>query len=201
MLYLVEDRDYVKIGFTTDLNSRMSNYKTTNCYIKLVDTKPGSRIDEKALHTLCKDYHYDREWYYNNEQVKEIWNNYTSNFYETFKELDENNKDIINTLFECKELRSQTVYKKMHKQCPSFGTYNSREIYKLLLNEIPNSIEREQCTNIYNTAVALRDLYFALFSSSHPKFNYNFGKIEIIIDYEQVKPDEIKVKETVNRFY
>lgn len=89
----------------------------------------------------------------------------------------------------------------MHKQCPSFGTYNSRETYKLLLNEIPNSIEREKCISIYNTAIALRNLYFALFSSSHPKFNYNFGKIEIIIDYEQVKPDEIKVKETVNRFY
>lgn len=37
MIYLVEDRDYIKIGFTSDLKSRESAYKTTNCYAKFID--------------------------------------------------------------------------------------------------------------------------------------------------------------------
>ena len=72
MLYLIEDRDYLKIGFTTDLEKRISSYKTTNCYAKLIDTKPGSRIDEKAIHLLCEKHHYDREWFYNNDEVRKI---------------------------------------------------------------------------------------------------------------------------------
>lgn len=70
-----------------------------------------------------------------------------------------------------------------------------------MLNEIPDLEEKERCTNIYNTAIALNKLYFNLFSSNHPDFNYNFGKIEIIITSEQITPDEIKIKETINHFY
>ena len=61
MLYLIEDRDYLKIGFTVDMKNRINSYKTTNCYATLIDTKPGTRIDEKELHRLCEPYHYVRE--------------------------------------------------------------------------------------------------------------------------------------------
>lgn len=115
--------------------------------------------------------------------------------------MDESNKKAINVLFKCKELRCNKVYQALTKQSSNIVTYKSKETYKLLLNEIPDLEERERCTNIYNTAIALNKLYFNLFSSKHPNFNYNFGKIEIIIDYEQVKSDEIKIKETINRFY
>lgn len=201
MLYLIEDRDYLKIGFTTDLEQRISSYKTTNCYAKLIDSKPGSRLDEKALHLLCEQYHYNREWFYNNDEVKNIWNNYKSNFYENFKEIDESNKKAINVLFKCKDLRCSKVYQALQKQSSNIATYKSKETYKLLLNEIPDLEEKERCTSIYNTAIALNKLYFNLFSSNHPDFNYNFGKIEIIITSEQITPDEIKIKETINRFY
>lgn len=55
MLYLVEDRDYIKIGFTTNLKQRQSSYKTENCYAKFIDWKPGTRADETKLHELCKE--------------------------------------------------------------------------------------------------------------------------------------------------
>ena len=55
MLYLLEDRDYLKIGYTTNLNERMKSYKTCNCYIKLIASKPGSKKDEHRLHKLCEN--------------------------------------------------------------------------------------------------------------------------------------------------
>ena len=46
MLYLIEDRDYLKIGYTKDIDSRWKNYQLHNCYAKLISTKEGSRMDE-----------------------------------------------------------------------------------------------------------------------------------------------------------
>lgn len=74
MLYLIEDRDYLKIGYTKDINSRWKNYQLHNCYAKLISTKEGSRMDEIKLHDLCKDYSYKGEWYYNCKEVKDIFN-------------------------------------------------------------------------------------------------------------------------------
>lgn len=76
MLYLIEDRDYLKIGYTKDINSRWKNYQLHNCYAKLISTKEGSRMDEIKLHDLCKDYSYKGEWYYNCEEVKNIFNTF-----------------------------------------------------------------------------------------------------------------------------
>lgn len=58
MLYLIKDRDYIKIGYTQDITSRWKNYKLHNCYVELLYTKPGSRIDEKEIHALCNKYLY-----------------------------------------------------------------------------------------------------------------------------------------------
>lgn len=61
MLYLIKDRDYVKIGFTKDIEDRIKTYKTHNMYFELIDTKPGTKKDETALHDLCKKYQYQSE--------------------------------------------------------------------------------------------------------------------------------------------
>lgn len=76
MLYLIEDRDYLKIGYTKDITSRWKNYQLHNCYAKLISTKEGSRLDEVRLHELCKPYLYRGEWYYNCEEVKNIFNTF-----------------------------------------------------------------------------------------------------------------------------
>lgn len=55
MLYLIEDRDYLKIGYAKKVKDRMSNYKLHNCYAKLISSKEGSMINEKELHELCKE--------------------------------------------------------------------------------------------------------------------------------------------------
>lgn len=76
MLYLIEDRDFLKIGYTANLESRMKTYKTHNPHVVLLSSKDGNRVDEKKLHSLCKEYLYDTEWFYNNDKVKEIFKTY-----------------------------------------------------------------------------------------------------------------------------
>lgn len=74
MLYLIEDRDYLKIGYTKDIDSRWKNYQLHNCYAKLITTKEGSRTEEARLHELCKPYLYKGEWYHNCQEVFDIFN-------------------------------------------------------------------------------------------------------------------------------
>lgn len=61
MLYLIEDRDYLKIGYTKNMDDRMKSYKLHNCYATLINSKPGSMYDETKLQELCQDYLYQGE--------------------------------------------------------------------------------------------------------------------------------------------
>ena len=72
MIYLLEDRDYLKIGFTRNLKDRLGAYELHNCYAKLLETKEGTLEDERNLHSLCRAYHYKGEWFNNCKEVKEI---------------------------------------------------------------------------------------------------------------------------------
>lgn len=76
MIYLLEDRDYLKIGFTRNLKDRLGAYELHNCYAKLLETKEGTLEDERNLHSLCRAYHYKGEWFNNCKEVKEIFHNY-----------------------------------------------------------------------------------------------------------------------------
>lgn len=78
MLYLLEDRDYLKIGYSKNVEERLKTHRTSNCYIQLLGTKPGTSKDEKVLHKLCEQYKYSTEWFYNVPEVKEIFWNYQS---------------------------------------------------------------------------------------------------------------------------
>lgn len=61
MIYLVEDRDYLKIGHAKDIRSRMNNYITENVYCKLIACKEGTKTDESRLHKLCDKWRYKGE--------------------------------------------------------------------------------------------------------------------------------------------
>ena len=61
MLYLIKDRDYIKIGYTSNLDQRQKAYETTNCYAEVLMTKDGTRRDESNLHKLCDKWHYKNE--------------------------------------------------------------------------------------------------------------------------------------------
>ena len=78
MLYLLEDREYLKIGYAKDVNQRIKQHQISNLHLKLLDTKIGTLRNEKELHQLCKKYRIQSEWYQNCSEVIDIWNRYNS---------------------------------------------------------------------------------------------------------------------------
>lgn len=76
MLYLIENENLYKIGYTANLKTRMSTYKTHNPECVLINTIEGSSNDEKQLHKLCEEYRYSKEWFYKNDDILELFNNY-----------------------------------------------------------------------------------------------------------------------------
>lgn len=103
MLYLIQDRDYLKIGYSSNMDQRKKAYETTNCYAEVIMTKDGSRKDETILHNLCKPWQYKNEWFYYDEQVIEIFKEYQPNQEQKVKELEESIVDIKNQISKIQE--------------------------------------------------------------------------------------------------
>lgn len=56
MLYLIQSLNYYKIGYTSNLKSRMYAYKTMNPHAVLLGVREGDRYDEAVYHDLYKEY-------------------------------------------------------------------------------------------------------------------------------------------------
>lgn len=76
MIYLIKSGNALKIGYTSNIKTRIVNYKTHNLDLELLYTKEGSRSDEKKLHSLCNEYKIENEWFKYNNEVIEIFNNF-----------------------------------------------------------------------------------------------------------------------------
>lgn len=100
MLYLIQDRDYLKIGYSANVDQRKKAYETTNCYAEIIMVKDGTMKDEKTLHELCKQWHYKNEWFYYNDEIIRIFEEYQPDYNEKIlnleKEVESLKKIIIN---------------------------------------------------------------------------------------------------------
>lgn len=88
MLYLIKDRDYIKIGYTSNLDQRQKAYETTNCYAEVIMTKDGTRKDESNLHKLCDKWHYKNEWFHYDDEIVKIFEEYQPDQEERIKTLE-----------------------------------------------------------------------------------------------------------------
>lgn len=63
-LYLIQSGDKIKIGYTSDIPSRMGNYRTHNPNFKLLNTyyRIDAKLFEKKLHKKYKEFR-QLEWY------------------------------------------------------------------------------------------------------------------------------------------
>ena len=125
MIYLIESNKYLKIGYAKDANQRFKNYHLHNLEAKLLDSKIGNRKDEKALHTLCKDYHYEGEWFINCKEVKNIFKDYTSIILQDFPKVKNLVIDFANII-------------KEHKDCPKNTSEWYSEYHKFTTNQKKN---------------------------------------------------------------
>ena len=94
MIYLIRDRDYLKIGHAQNIKQRMDNYKTHNCYFELLSYKEGNYADESYLHTLCSPWHYTLEWFHNVPEVMDMFNNYESLLENVWEQVKKDIEDI-----------------------------------------------------------------------------------------------------------
>lgn len=53
MIYLMKDRNIVKIGYAINPEERLKSFQTGNCFITLEESKTGTLHDEHELHRLC----------------------------------------------------------------------------------------------------------------------------------------------------
>jgi T5orf172 domain len=63
VVYILEDRGYFKIGFTKNLDARISQHKTSSPTIMLIESFNGSKADEYFLHKKYAHKNYIREWF------------------------------------------------------------------------------------------------------------------------------------------
>ena len=76
MIYLIKSNDKLKIGYTSNLEVRLKQYKTHNLDIELLNKKEGSINDEKTLHSICSEYKIKNEWFKYNQFIIDAFNKY-----------------------------------------------------------------------------------------------------------------------------
>lgn len=67
LTYLIQQGNYLKIGYTSNLKNRLKQYDTHNMYYKLLYVINGNC--EKELHEMFKEYHYKKEWFHKNKEI------------------------------------------------------------------------------------------------------------------------------------
>lgn len=184
MIYLIEDRDYVKIGFTTDLKNRMVSYRTTNCYAKLISYKPGTKIDESNLHQLCSKWHYEREWFHNVPEIRNIWNNYQSDIINQLNYIKESNNNVINFMYDNYDSFFSIPTTKWKNLLINFGTYNNRQTIKRTIDEIEDVEVQTELSKQYKIQMQLQNLY-DWFYHERLEYHADFGKVKIDITFTE----------------
>lgn len=75
MIYLIEQDNYYKIGYTSNLERRLKEYSTHNINFKLIDTIEGDKSFEDLLHKKFKHLKYNNEWFHKNDEILEYFKN------------------------------------------------------------------------------------------------------------------------------
>lgn len=105
MIYLIrtfgrcDNQTSLKVGFSDNLNQRLSSYKTQNPFFELITTRGGTILDETRIHTYLKFLNlkedFLNEWFLDSDLVYQrfhdsfekmnsvIWNNRSKIFTES----------------------------------------------------------------------------------------------------------------------
>lgn len=70
MVYYVKCKEYIKVGFTTDIKERLNSAKTFNPFdIVLLKVTEGSMEDERRIHKVLEAYRHKGEWFHAHSNV------------------------------------------------------------------------------------------------------------------------------------
>lgn len=77
MLYLIKqegkEQNYLKIGYTKNLDERLKAYNTHNASFELIEFFEGEKDIETFAHNLLIQFKYKGEWYIENNEIYLIW--------------------------------------------------------------------------------------------------------------------------------
>ena len=77
MLYLIKqegkEQNYLKIGYTKDINDRLKAYNTHNANFELIESFEGEKDIEAYAHKILTQFKYKGEWYIENNDIYLIW--------------------------------------------------------------------------------------------------------------------------------
>ena len=164
MLYLIQSGEFLKIGYTDNIEKRINQYKTHNPDYVLLAYRDGNRCDETLLHSLLSDYFVDNtEWMKSNIFILDLFCkvhlNGVDNKVYIFYEVEKHN--IISDLFlsrinEITSLNALKLYlwMKSHKNNKNicYLTTKQRQTIMNLLKISSNTIT--------NNLKVLKDLNF-----------------------------------------
>lgn len=95
MIYVLKENQNLKVGYSSNLDKRLKQYKTHNNNFSLLMITEGDRILEKEIHLKLKDYKIRTEWFNYCTETIEILRNYS---FEEFIELTKLEHNLINIL-------------------------------------------------------------------------------------------------------
>lgn len=78
MIYLMQNRDFFKIGYTDNLEGRLSSLQTSNPETILLAVIDGDIKEEKLLHKKFEKYRYSNEWFFKSIDIYEYFKSTTN---------------------------------------------------------------------------------------------------------------------------
>ena len=197
MLYLIKDRDYLKIGYASNIKDRMKSYKTHTLYTELLDVKPGSTTDERNLHKLCSKYLVELEWFKNCEEVLSIWRNYEP---EVIKDLD-----IIKNIIEKADEELSRVHLELFKNWPvkpksvlsilnSINWQRRRQAIKSLDFDYPELDKYKNLERDYNDLVKITEAFEGKMLFRFYIDEYEYTSERTLEDDNMIKTTMVQIK-------
>lgn len=94
MIYFIKTGEAVKIGYTTDIDTRLKAYRTHNPDITLLRIISGDKMVERYLHNALKAYRTTGEWFSYTTEVKQLITQPSlDDLYKEVQELERLSKD------------------------------------------------------------------------------------------------------------
>lgn len=81
MLYLIKDTDFLKIGYSSNIEERMKEYATHNPSYELIGVREGDKEFEKFFHNRFKEFRLRNEWFEYKDIIVEDFLNYKDKIY------------------------------------------------------------------------------------------------------------------------
>ena len=149
MIYLIKDREYLKIGYTKNIDSRMSNYRTHNPHFELLAYKEGLKQDESKLHKLCSNYKHTTEWFHYNDEILNIFSSYVSIFDSMWQDTKECLDVLINKIVQLINENSDALFEPFHNYWPSIDAKIIDFFYTVRGHQL--NTEQELYKNFYDS--------------------------------------------------